>query len=219
MTSEIRAHQRGRYRAVSQAAVASLVCGMLSPMTMAHWSFGLIPAAGIALATRATRRIRQAPAELTGLPLAKAGLWLSIVFGLLGYGWLLFSRVKEVPYGYHRVTYTMLQPNPDVPGEKVPPAVFDLQPTLNDDKKVFIKGYISPTRQQTGLKQFILCPAIANCPFCTPDPKPTEMIHVVLEGDLTTNYTTHLVRLGGRFRVNPQSPNGIPYRLDVDYLR
>ena len=78
---------------------------------------------------------------------------------------------------------------------------------------------MAPGRQQTGLKQFILCPAIPDCKFCNPNPTPTEMIHVILQGDLTAEYTSHLVRLGGRLHVDPLSPGGLPYRLEADYLR
>ncbi len=211
--------QHVRYRALSRAAVISLVCGLASFLTVVNWFFALAPIVGIVSGAMAVRRIRRAPNELTGMSMARAGVWLSVIFWTLGYGVLIFARVKEVPYGYKRITYEMLQPDPNVAGERVPPAVYDLQPTVNQDKKVFITGYISPTRQQVGLKGFILCPALANCPFCNPKLKPTEMIRITLSGDLTTDYTTHLIRLGGRFRVDPNAPGGVPYHIEADYLR
>ena len=207
------------YRALSGTAIASLVLGLLSAVTVLHWVGALVPLTGIFLGRKALGSIRRAPNELTGATIAKLGIFLCISFWVLGYGWLLFARVSEVPYGYQRVTYDMLQPDPNVPGEKIPPDILKLQPSLNQDRKVFIKGYMAPGRQQTGLRHFILCPEIANCPFCIPDPKPTEMILITLEGDLTTDYTTHLVRVGGRLRVNPDAANQIPYKLEADYLR
>ena len=139
---------------------------------------------------------------------------MSILFGTLGYGWLIFDRLREVPPGYQRIAYETLQPDPDVRGERIPPAVFDLQ-----GKKVFVEGYMLPGRFPSQLKRFILCPRISNCDFCTPDPKPTEMILVALEGDLVTDYTIYLVRLGGTFEVEPNPLNDLPYRMKVDYLR
>ena len=78
---------------------------------------------------------------------------------------------------------------------------------------------MQPRRQQTGIKEFILCPTNGECPFCNPNPKRTEMIRVVLQGDLETVYTTHPIGVGGRFQVDPGSPSGIPYSLEADYLR
>jgi hypothetical protein len=199
------------YRALSGAATVSLIFGLLSPLTFFDWTLAIIPAAGIVTGWLALRRIRRTRDELTGRDLARAGIALSALFWVLGYGSMLLARIQEVPYGYRRVTYDMLQPKP---GEQVPPEVEKLQ-----DKKVYVKGYMAPTRQFTGLKQFILCPAIQNCPFCIPDPKPTEMIHVKLTGDLVAEYTTHLIGLGGTLIVDPNSASGIPYALEVDYLR
>ncbi len=199
---------------MSATAAVCLVFGVFSVLTAVHWSFGLIPAAGIALGILALRRIREAPDELTGRGIARCGLWLSVGFWVLGCGWLTFAHVKEVPYGYERVTYEMLQPDPDVPGEQIPPDIYKIQ-----GKRVFMKGYMSPGRQQTRITRFILCPAIADCPFCTPNPKPTEMVRVELQGDLMTRYTVHLVRLGGKLKIDPTAPGGVPYFLEADYLR
>jgi len=208
------AEHYGRYRTVSPLAVASVIFGLLSIVTVLHWSLGVVPAIGILLGWLALRWIKKAPEERTGRWLAIIGLLLSLAMWTFGYGRLLFAQVQEVPYGYERLSYEMLQPDPDVANQKVPPEVFDLQ-----DKKVFIKGYISPGRQQLGLKRFIVCPAIPDCPFCTPNPKPTEMVRVTLQGDLRTDYTTNLIRLGGKFSVDPNSPTGMPYGIEADYLR
>ena len=203
-----------RYRALSAAAVVSLVFGVLSILTLFDWLLAILPIVGIAVGWLAQGRIREAREELTGLGVARAGMGLSIVFWLFGCGWLISAHIQEVPFGYQRVTYEMLQPNPDLPGGQIPPDIYKLQ-----EKKVFVKGYMAPTRQLMGLRQFVLCPAIPNCPFCTPNPKPTEMIRIKLTGDLEAEYTTHLVRLGGKFAIDAQSPSGIPYALEADYLR
>ena len=119
-----------------------------------------------------------------------------------------------MPYGYERVSYEMLQPDPNAAGR----ADSAVGPR-HAGQGVFIKGYMQPRRQQTGIKEFILCPTNGECPFCIPNPKRTEMIRVVLQGDLETTYTTHLIGVGGRFQVDPADPSGIPYSLEADYLR
>ena len=154
---------------------------------------------GIGLGWRAVQRIRRAPDEWTGLGLARLGIGLSAGFWLVGYGWLFFARVSEVPYGYERVGYEALQPDPNTPTMPIPQTALDMQ-----DKRVFVKGYMKPLRRQTGIKEFTLCPSNGECPFCTPNPKPTEMIRIVLQGDLETVFTTHVVGVGGRFQVDPE---------------
>ena len=203
-----------RYRAFCPAAVVSIVVGALSILSALHWSLALVPMVGIGLGWRAVQRIRRAPDEWTGLGLARLGIGLSAGFWLVGYGWLFFARVSEVPYGYERVGYEALQPDPNTPTMPIPQTALDMQ-----DKRVFVKGYMKPLRRQTGIKEFTLCPSNGECPFCTPNPKPTEMIRIVLQGDLETVFTTHVVGVGGRFQVDPSSANGIPYSVEADYLR
>ncbi len=69
-----------QYRALSSAAVASLVAGVLSVSTFLSWLFLAFPLIGISLGSYAWRKIRSRPDELAGLPLAKAGLALSALF-------------------------------------------------------------------------------------------------------------------------------------------
>lgn len=214
------AAEYGRYRAICPLATASLVFGILAAFTVWwHWYLGLIPAAGILLGFLALRRIERFPEELTGRGLAWAGLILSLTFGVSGYTVLGIVKAREFPAGYREVTHGELQPDANVPGQRIPPAAYDFQYNQLEDNRVGIKGYMAPTRQQFGIKQFILCPSIPNCPFCTRNPKPTEMILVTLEGDLEARYTTHEIRVGGKFRVDETAPSGVPYRLEADFLR
>ena len=205
-----------QYRALCPPAVASVVLGVVSIFTLFlwfHWTWAAMPLAGIGLGWLALKSIRRAPNEWIGLELAWLGIALSAGVWVFGYGCLIFAGVREVPYGYERVSYEMLQPDPNAPAEPIPQSARDMQ-----DKRVFIKGYMQPRRQQTGIKEFILCPTNGACPFCIPNPKRTEMIRVVLQGDLETIYTTHLIGAGGRFQVDPADPSGIPYSLEADYL-
>jgi len=208
--------QDGRYRAVSPLAVLSLVCGVASFVTFLSWYLAVIPALGIVLGRVAVLQIRERPAELTGRPLAWTGLILSAVFWVGGYGWLTFEEVREAPWGYTLLTYDDLQPDPKKPGEKVPASIYKYD---EDGVKVYIKGYMQEGRQRMGLTSFILCPEVVDCPFCTPKPKPTEMIVVVLQGDLVTDYTTHPIGVGGRLRVDPDVPGKLPYKLEADVLK
>ena len=172
-----------RYRALCPSAVASIVVGALSILSGLHWSLGWCRWSGIGLGWRAIQRIRLAPDEWTGLGLARLGIGLSLGFWIVGYGWLLFSGVREVPYGYERVGYEMLQPDPshaDDADSAVGPR--------HARQAGLRQGLHEAARRQTGIKEFTLCPNNGECPFCTPNPKPTEMIRIVLQGDLETVY-------------------------------
>jgi hypothetical protein len=203
-----------RYRALNPLAVTSTVLAVLSIVTALSWFLALVPLAGIIVGWVALRQIRKAPDEWTGLRLAQIGLGLSAAMWAFGYGWLIFAKTSEVPFGYEAITFDAIQPDPMKPTEPIPQAALDLR-----DGKIYIKGYMQPRRQQTGIREFILCPATGDCAFCTPNPRPTQMIRVILQGDMVTNFTTHPVAVAGRFRVDPDDPSGIPYGLDVDYLK
>jgi hypothetical protein len=203
-----------RYRALNPLAVTSTVVAALSIVTMLSWYLAVVPLAGIIFGWVALRQIRKAPDEWTGLRLAQVGLGLSAAMWVAGYGWLILAKTSEVPFGYHRITFDDdLQPDPAKPTEPIPQTALDLQ-----DGKVFIQGYMQPRRQQTGIKEFVLCPSNGDCPFCMVSPSPTQKIRVILQGDMETTYTTHLISVAGRFRVNMNDPVGIPYGIDADYL-
>ena len=206
--------QEGRYRAVSRVAMASLACGVLSILTAFHWFLAVFPVTGIVLGRTALLQIKGNSLELVGRSLAWTGVLLSALFWTFGYARLMFAEFSRAPFGYTHVHYPDLQPNPNRASEKIPPAIYEYQ-----NKRVYLEGYIEAGRQQWKLKQFRLCPEIAQCPYCTPDPSPTEVILVVLEGDLTTDYTTHSIGVGGRLYINPQSASGLPYTLKADVLR
>lgn len=202
-----------RYRALAPLAIASMVLGVLSPATALSWTLFPIPMAGAALGWLAQRRIRRAPDEWVGLGLARVGLALSVASWVFGFCWLLFARGSEVPPGYARITYEMLQPDPQKPTQPVPQSALDMQ-----DKKVFMQGYMMPSRRQTGIKEFILSPTNGECQFCSKAPRPTEKVRVILQGDLETVFTTHLVRIAGRFRVDAENAAGVPYGIEADWI-
>jgi hypothetical protein len=202
-----------RYRALNPLALTSVVLGVLSIVAWLHWALAVIPLAGIIVGWVAWKQIQKAPEEWIGKRLVQVGVGLSVALWLFGYGWLIFARRSEVPPGYDRITYTMLQPDPAKPTEPIPQTAIDM-----DDKKVYMQGYMQSRRTLTGIKEFILCPTNGDCPFCTPSPRPTEKVRVVLQGDLEATYTTHPIGVAGHFRINRNDIGGIPYELDADYL-
>ncbi len=70
------------YRAISNLAIFSLVCGALAIFTWAHPFFYLASLLAVVLGVLAHRTIRNYPDMLTGRGLANAGIALGVVFGL-----------------------------------------------------------------------------------------------------------------------------------------
>lgn len=206
-----------RYRAVCREAVVSLIAGLLTPLMAFGWWLWFVPAAGLLLGWWAVTKIATRPDELTGRELARYGMALSAGFGLLAGVWLCFVRASEVPPGYTRIEYAQMQPDLNVAGQRVPPEMLLLD--REHGKKVFLKGYMVPGRQVSRLKTFRICPTKGDCNFCTPNPRPTEIVEVRLAGTDTFDYTTHVVGVGGWLEVDPTNPFGRPYSIEADYVR
>ncbi|MCX7425853.1 MAG: DUF4190 domain-containing protein [Planctomycetia bacterium] len=209
---------RAHYRAVNRFAVISVVLGALSILTMFGWLFGVLPLAGIVLGILALRQIDAAPGEMTGRSFAIAGLVLSPTLWVLGMGYVLFVAINEVPVGYTVLTFEDLQPDPENPGELIPQKILDLE-----DKPVYIKGYMYPGRQNTGIQQFVLVPSLFHCQFCQRDLKSTEMVQVATVGDLLADSTSNKTGVGGKLYIDRQEAvrplGGLPYKIEADYLR
>ncbi len=208
-----------RYRALSTAAVASLIVGFLSPLAILSWTLVVVPWIGAPLSLVALFKVRRHREELSGEGLAKAGLVLSLLFGVLGPAWLSYVYVTEVPDGYARISYADLQPDASQPGQLVPPTALQLE-----GKKIFIKGYVYPGQRKDGIHEFLLVRDQGDCCFGG-DPKITDRIQVTLEQPLELTYQPRLHKLGGTFHVEPHdsaidgAKGGVFYHLKADYLK
>lgn len=70
------------YRAISNRAVVSLICGALASFSFADLNFLFFAALAVVVGILANRAIRRAPDTLTGSRLANAGIALGLIFGL-----------------------------------------------------------------------------------------------------------------------------------------
>ena len=148
---------------------------------------------------------------------------LALLSGLLGAGYLLYAGEKSVPPGYTAVTYAELDPSPDVPGELIPARAYELDKLCADNKaKVFIQGYMYPGKAYEHIKQFVISRDNGTCKFCMPNPRPTDLILVKMQGDLEVSFWPHLIYLGGKFVLDQkelQKMGGTVYHLEADYVR
>jgi len=205
------------YKALSSAAVAALVLGILSLLAFLYTWFAVIPVAGVVVGIVALRQIRANRAELTGEPVALAGLFLAIIFGIGGPSYLGYIYATEVPDWATRISYSELQPDESEPGQAIPPSAVAL-----DGKKVFIKGYVYPGSQQHGIKRFVLCRDQGDCCFGG-DPKITDRIEVTLADPLSISYSQRMFKVAGTFRIAPtQTAEGLGavyYHIDAEHVQ
>ncbi len=206
-----------QYRTLSSLAVFSLVCGVLSFLALFDLTLGLVPAIGILAGTRALRQIHRMPEDFAGAGLATAGIALSLLLLVSGWARIGYIYATEVPDGYLRVSYEELQPDPNTAGQVVPQSALDL-----DGQRIFIKGYVYPGSQKTGIKQFVLCRDNGDCCFGG-EPKLTDMIQVTLTDPLLLEYTPNMRRIAGTFHVEPSQASdqlgAVLYHLEADYLK
>ncbi|MBI3839656.1 MAG: hypothetical protein HY288_17180 [Planctomycetia bacterium] len=221
MSIELEARQSSvesyeQYRALSTAAVASLIVGLLSCLALLDWLLLGVPVIGIVLASLAYLKVIRHRDELSGEGLARAGLALSVLFLITGTTRLSYVYVTEVPTGYERVSYADLQPDPAEVGQKVPPTALELE-----GKRIFIKGYVYPGRDKDGIRQFLLVRDQGDCCFGG-NPRITDRIQVTLVDPLRLRYQPQLHKVGGTFHVEPATAIGaggaVFYHLKADYL-
>ncbi len=208
------------YRAISKAAVVSLLLVFASLLALIFPTLLVLPAIGLMLGLLARRNLRRYPREVTGRIPALLG---TLGCGLLlvgGAGYHIAIYLTEVPDGYQRISFDELQfeqPNR-------PTAVPDL-PTQLDGKQVFVKGYVHPGVSDMGqIRRFVLVPDMGTCCFGG-QPKLSDMIEVRIVGSSSVRYGTRKRRLAGTFHVRDQvrqvagGLNGGYYELEADYVK
>jgi hypothetical protein len=192
------------YRAISPAAVGSLVLGLASVSAFINWWLVVIPIAGVLLGIFAWRQISERSDELTGRPLALAGVALSAACALGGQATLWHEYLTEVPEGHVRLTYDDLQPDERVPSQVVPPTIQE-----QDGKRVFIKGYVLAGTRREGIKTFILVRDQGDCCFGG-NPKLTDRILVQLKPGRVFSYTDRRQKIIGEFHVRAGKAVDVP---------
>jgi hypothetical protein len=206
------------YRAMSSAAVAALVLGVVSPVALLAIPLSLVPICGLIVGARALWSIRRMPEELTGQGLAIAGLVCSALFLSTSWGLAAYEYATEVPDGYTRITFEDFRPADGAPQHVVPDSVKAL-----NGKRLFLKGYMRPGSQDRNIDNFLLVRDNGACCFGSSLPAAWDMVHVKLKEPLLVDYHTGVFKMAGTFRVTDETaPGGMPqvaYSLEADYKR
>lgn len=206
------------YKAVSRSAVASCMLGVLGILSFWFIPLLLLPVLGLAFALVGMRNLRRYAGELTGMPIATAGLLLSGAILAIAPALHIYTYVTEVPEGYQRVFFSQLK-SPYIDADVPPDSAMEL-----NGKQVFLKGYIHPTSiASSSARRFVLVPDLGTCCFGG-QPKLTHMIEVTLNGGAFARYGMRQVKLAGTLLVDnhlkPVSDlQGVFYQLKADVYR
>ncbi len=204
------------YKSLSKAASLSVIMAFLSLVGLLFPIFLSAAAFAILLGVLGLRNLRRYPNELTGRPVALAGVVLGTM--LLAGGTIMhtYLYMTEVPEGYERISFERLQPSESHPSDL---------PMELDGKRVFVKGYVHPGVSDMGeIKRFILVPDMGTCCFGG-QPKLTDMIEVTITGPRGVRYAPTKRKLGGIFHIHnriKQVVGGLEggnYELEADYVR
>ena len=204
------------YQAINPLSAGSIVLGLVSVLAFFHWGFLFLPLAGILLGVAGLINPSRVEGARVGIYLSCAGIALSLLLGGGLYGFSVYRYYHMTPPGYTAIDYTTLES--EDPNKPIPETAYELE-----GQRVFIRGYMYPTRQQTGLKTFVMSRDNGVCQYCLPNPKITDQVFIELAGDREAAYTTRMIGVGGIFSLKLEDPKkkygGVVYHLEADYLR
>lgn len=218
-TSAVDGAEVAHYRRTSPFTIACLIFGIIALVGLAtvqdvgFLPYLTVPGMGILLGLRGLQCVKRY--DETGKTPAMIGMALCAV--CMAGAWPLqkWLDANETPPGYKRIDYAQLQ------AEEGKGPVPDSAKAL-DGQRVFIKGFVYPGRQKSGIKEFVLCRDNGTCCFGG-QPKLNDMIQVTLKEPLTLEYDTTMRQLAGTFRVsNKPASEGLGqvlYELEADFLR
>ena len=203
------------YKQVATLGVESLVAAIFGILGFFWKPFIIASLLGLVLGMLAKRKIMRAPDEISGGTLTTVALALSGVLFVTSIGWQAYSFYYSAPPGYAVLPFDNMALDKD---GKVAEEILAL-----DGHKVYIEGYMYPTKQHAGIENFTLVRTLGHCQFCSPGTNPADMIGVTMERGQTVKFRANkLVAVGGVLSVNPDfkdQPGMIPYTMKASVFR
>jgi hypothetical protein len=168
------------YRPVPLLAPLGFFLGLMS--ALGYLGLLMIPIGffGLVVSAVCILRLRRFRGEYGGMWLAVSGFVMSLVFFTSSAAIWAYGYRTEVPEGYQRLNFTEDISNKGFIVDKAHKDIFHPEVKALDGQKVFIKGYMYPTNQTTGIKSFLLVKDNAQCCFGG-NPKINDMIMVTLK--------------------------------------
>ncbi len=203
------------YKEVATLGVESLVAAVFGVLGFFWKPFIIASLLGLVLGILARRKIMRAPDEISGGTLTTVALALSAVLFVSSVCWQAYSFYYSAPPGYAVVPFDDMALDKD---GKVVEKILAL-----DGHKVYIEGYMYPTKQHAGIENFTLVRTLGHCQYCSPGTNPADMIGVTMERGQSVKYRANkTVAVGGVLSVNPDfrdQPGMIPYTMKASVFR
>ncbi|MDR1485466.1 MAG: hypothetical protein LBT09_11665 [Planctomycetaceae bacterium] len=216
---EVRPDELTDYRSLNAETIGSLILGFLSALTFVSLLFIVFPIMGIVIGVIAIRKILNAPDVLGGLGISSAGVALCVIFTIAGLCYQYYISSYEIPIGYREINFEFLAEDPRT-GQINPEVMLLAESTQQNDIRIFIEGFMQPTRNIDNVTEFLIGATPERSKFAPPKPTKTEFIRVKLTGGLITSYKSSLIGVGGILHVEPNPPPGeLTYKIDADFIR
>jgi len=203
------------YRAVSILAVAAFILSLFTPlMLLSNW-FIIFPLIGALCGAFGLYNILSCPFDYTGRGFALSGIIFSFLLGIAAAGWGIYLYYFNIPYGYTVVHFLELRP--DEKTNRLPEHIVKL---AEEQRKIYIKGFMYPGQRLSGIQNFMLVRTQDHCKFCMSQLSPFDMISVHCVGDLRASHRLKAVHVGGLLHINESPRYGEPvYYIDADIFR
>lgn len=194
------------YKPLTPLAPVSLVLGICSAAALLGLIGVAIAVISLIVGVVALWRILRSNGELSGKALAIIGLVLSLTFTVSGGALQAYSFATEVPEGFARINFTQDISRKEFVYER---GIWSLHPDVKalEGSKIFIKGYMYPTRQTQGIKTFIMVKDNQQCCFGG-QPKLNDMMLIDMQEGKESDYIDGLVAVAGIFHAKSPSEGG-----------
>ncbi len=197
------------YKQVATLSVGALVAAVFGLLGFFWTPFIAASLIGLTLGILAYRKIMRAPDEITGGKLAIIAIATSAILAISSTCWRTYTYFNSAPPGYVIVPFDSMALTKD--GE-IDEKILEL-----DGRKVYIEGFMYPTKQHAGIENFTLVRTVGHCQYCSPGQTPADMIAVQMERGHTVKYRANKsVAVGGVLYVDPnwrQEQGAIPYSM------
>ena len=204
------------YRAVSILAVIAFVLSLFTPlMLLSNWFF-VFPLVGATCGIFGLYNILSCPFDYTGRGFALAGIICSFLLGICAAGWGIWLYYFNIPHGYTLVYFSELRPDEN---GKLSEHIIKL---ATEHRKVYIKGYMYPGRQLSGIQNFTLVRTREDCKFCTTQVNSHDMITIHCLGTLRVSHRQNKqVSIGGELFISERfnQLGGTPFHIEADIFR
>ena len=201
------------YKQIATLGVGSLVAAIVSILGFFWTPFILVAVVGVALGVLGLRKIMRAPEEIGGFTLTSTATALSVLLAISATCWRVYYFYHNAPPGYEIVEFDSMALTKD---GAVAPEIAAL-----NGRRVYVEGYMYPTKRHAGITDFNLVRTLGHCQFCSPGTNPADMIAVSMERGNEVNYRANkLVGVGGVLYVAEDfRPGELPYPMKADVFR